>query len=90
VPKLLGSPNRHLRTCSSYTDGVDTRTGLLDAGLFFVSFQRDPQRQFAAIQRRLGTSDKLNEYIQHTSSALFAIPPGTSASGFVGDGLFAS
>jgi deferrochelatase/peroxidase EfeB len=78
-----------LRRSYAYTDGVDTRTALLDAGLFFVCFQRDPERQFASIQRRLGTSDALNEYIQHTSSALFALPPGTSASGFVGDGLFA-
>lgn len=78
-----------LRRSYAYTDGVDPRTGLLDAGLFFVCFQRDPHRQFAAIQRRLGASDALNEYIQHTSSALFAIPPGASASGFVGEGLFA-
>jgi deferrochelatase/peroxidase EfeB len=79
-----------LRRSYAYTDGVDPRTGLLDAGLFFVCFQRDPQRQFAAIQRRLGSSDKLNEYIQHTSSALFAVPPGARTSGFVGAGLFAS
>ena len=50
--------------------------GELDAGLFFIAFQRDPQRQFVAVQRRLGTSDALNEYIKHTSSAIFAIPPG--------------
>jgi deferrochelatase/peroxidase EfeB len=78
-----------LRRSYAYTDGVDQRTGLLDAGLFFVCFQRDPQRQFAAIQRRLGASDGLNEYIQHTSSALFAIPPGARSSGYVGEGLFA-
>jgi deferrochelatase/peroxidase EfeB len=78
-----------LRRSYAYTDGVDPRTGLLDAGLFFICFQRDPQRQFASIQRRLGANDALNEYIQHTSSALFAIPPGASTSGFVGEGLFA-
>jgi iron uptake system component EfeO len=31
----------------------------------------------------------LNEYIQHTTSALFAIPPGTQPGDFVGSGLFA-
>ena len=32
---------------------VDPATGELDAGLFFICFQRDPERQFVAIQRRL-------------------------------------
>ncbi|HEX5147319.1 MAG TPA: iron uptake transporter deferrochelatase/peroxidase subunit [Conexibacter sp.] len=77
-----------LRRGYAYTDGIDPRTGLLDAGLFFVAFQRDPHRQFAAIQRRLGTLDGLSEYIQHTGSGLFAVPPGARAGGYVGAGLF--
>jgi deferrochelatase/peroxidase EfeB len=77
-----------LRRGYAYTDGIDARTGLLDAGLFFICFQRDPRRQFVAIQRRLGTSDALNEYIQHTGSGLFAVPPGTSPGGYVADRLF--
>lgn len=77
-----------LRRGYSYTDGIDARTGLLDAGLFFIAFQRDPHRQFAAIQRRLGMSDALNEYIQHTGSGVFAVPPGAAAGGFVGQGIF--
>jgi deferrochelatase/peroxidase EfeB len=79
---------RILRRGYSFTDGVDERLGELDAGLFFISFQRDP-RQFETIQRRLGGLDELNEYIKHTSSAVFAIPPGTSPGGFVGERLFA-
>ena len=39
------------------------------------------------IQRSLGGSDLLNEYIVHTSSAVFAIPPGVAEGGFVGEGL---
>ena len=70
-------------------DGVDPTTGELDAGLFFIAFQRDPHRQFAAIQRRLAAQDKLNEYIRHTSSALFAVPPGASPSRPLAHGLFA-
>lgn len=42
---------RILRRGYSYTDGIDPRTGQLDAGLFFVSFQNDPER-FARLQRR--------------------------------------
>jgi deferrochelatase/peroxidase EfeB len=80
---------RILRRGYSFTDGIDPATGELDAGLFFICFQRDPHRQFAAVQRRLGAVDALNEYIQHRSSALFAIPPGVAPGGFVGEGLFA-
>ena len=35
-----------------------------------------PGRQFVAIQRRLGASDALDEYIKHVGSAVFAVPPG--------------
>jgi deferrochelatase/peroxidase EfeB len=72
---------RILRRGYSYTDGIDATTGLLDAGLFFIAYQNDPQRQFVAIQRRLGQHDALNEYIRHTGSALFAVPPGLSGPG---------
>jgi deferrochelatase/peroxidase EfeB len=77
-----------LRRGYSFTDGVVEELGELDAGLFFICFQRDPKNQFEAIQRRLGSSDALNEYIKHTSSAVFAIPPGVRRGGFVGEGLF--
>ena len=60
---------RILRRGYSFTDGIDPTTSELDAGLFFIAFQRDPHKQFATLQRRLGTSDALNEYIQHTTSA---------------------
>jgi deferrochelatase/peroxidase EfeB len=78
-----------LRRGYSFTDGVVEELGELDAGLFFICFQRDPEAQFEAIQRRLGSSDALGEYIKHTSSAVFAIPPGSRPDGFVGEGLFA-
>jgi deferrochelatase/peroxidase EfeB len=77
-----------LRRGYSFTDGMDNERGQLDAGLFFISFQRDPMRQFVPLQRRLGESDLLNEYIQHTGSAVFACPPGAREGGHVGDSLF--
>ncbi len=70
-----------LRRGYSYTDGIDPTTGLLDAGLFFIAFQKDPRKQFLPIQRRLGSSDLLNEYIRHTGSGLFAVPPGLRGPG---------
>jgi deferrochelatase/peroxidase EfeB len=39
------------------------------------------RRQFVPIQARLGQHDLLNEYIRHTGSALFAVPPGLTAAG---------
>ena len=78
-----------LRRGYSYIDGVIAETGQLDAGLFFIVFQQDPRRQFVPIQRKLGSSDLLNEYIQHTSSALFACPPGFRQGEMIGAALFA-
>ncbi len=72
-----------LRRSYSYTDGVDPQTGMLDAGLFFIAFMRSPA-QFIRLQSQLGAHDALNEYIQHTSSAVFACPPGV-APGNTGD-----
>ncbi|MFF9805546.1 iron uptake transporter deferrochelatase/peroxidase subunit [Streptomyces coeruleorubidus] len=63
-----------LRRGYSFTDGTDG-LGRLDAGLFFLAYQRDVRKGFIPIQRNLAT-DALNEYIQHVGSALFAIPPG--------------
>ena len=42
----------------------------------FISFQRSPA-QFIALQKALAT-DKLNDYIRHIDSAVFAVPPGAS------------
>jgi deferrochelatase/peroxidase EfeB len=78
---------RILRRGYSFTDGVDESLGELEAGLFFICFQRDPQRQFVAIQRRLGSSDALNEYIKHVGSAVFAVPPRARSGGYVGETL---
>jgi deferrochelatase/peroxidase EfeB len=79
---------RILRRGYSFTDGIDERTGTLDAGLFFVSFQKDPA-QFITLQRKLGSQDALNEYIRHVGSALFACPQGVpDANRYWGHGLF--
>ena len=79
---------RLLRRGYSFSDGID-KLGRLDAGLFFLAFQRDPSRQFTPIMRRMSKEDRLNEYIRHQSSALWACPPGVTESGYWGDTLFA-
>ena len=75
-----------LRRGYNFVDGND-ELGRLDAGLFFISFQRSPE-QFVAVQRNLAR-DALNEYIKHVGSAIFAVPPGATTGSYVGAGLFA-
>lgn len=78
-----------LRRGYSFTDGIDPASGELDAGLFFIAYQKDPRTQFVPLQRLLGSQDALVEYIVHTSSALFACPPGVpDSTGYWGQSLF--
>ena len=79
-----------LRRGYNFVDGSNG-LGQLSAGLFFLAYQRDPATQFVQIQSSLAglQNDLLNEYIVHVSSGLFACPPGVTAQGFWGDGLFA-
>jgi deferrochelatase/peroxidase EfeB len=90
----LASPDynddqRILRRGYSYSEPPEPGSGQIDAGLLFICFQRDPQRQFVPLQRRLANSDALNHHTLHTASAIFACPPGAKREGFVGEGLFA-
>ncbi|MFI0721450.1 iron uptake transporter deferrochelatase/peroxidase subunit [Streptomyces sp. NPDC021224] len=72
---------RILRRGYSFTDGIVPATGELDAGLFFIAYQKDPRKQFVPLQTKLGGHDALNEYIQHVGSGLFACPPAPAAAG---------
>jgi deferrochelatase/peroxidase EfeB len=77
---------RILRRGYNFVDG-NTDLGRLDAGLFFLSFQRSPD-QFVTLQRAL-SSDGLNEYIRHVGSGVWAVPRGAQQGSFVGAELFA-
>jgi deferrochelatase/peroxidase EfeB len=77
-----------LRRGYNFVDGSDG-LGRLDAGLFFLAYVRDPRTHFIPIQMKLGLGDGLSEYIQHTGSALFAVPAGIAQGGYVGEALFA-
>ncbi|WP_067472554.1 Dyp-type peroxidase [Nocardia amamiensis] len=50
----------------------------LDAGLLFAAYMNNPPNQFIRAQRALAATDRLNGLIQHTGSAIFAIPPGAA------------
>ncbi|PZF57174.1 deferrochelatase/peroxidase EfeB [Curtobacterium sp. MCBD17_034] len=75
-----------LRRPYNYTDGLN-QYGQLDAGLLFTAFMNDPDH-FTRIQRRLGASDRLNEYISHIGSAVFAVPPAPRKGSYIGERLF--
>lgn len=76
---------RLLRRGYNYVDG-NNDLGQITAGLFFLSFQRDPA-QFVQVQTSLKT-DALNEYIRHVGSALYAVPPGVRKGEHIAQGLF--
>ena len=87
----LASPEHNggihiLRRGYSFTDGIDPQAGTLLGGLFFIAFMKHPS-QFVKLQTSLAT-DALNEYIHHTGSAVFAVPPGLRPGQHYGDALF--
>ncbi len=77
-----------LRRGYNFVDGSDG-LGRLDAGLFFLAYVRDPRTDYIPIQMKLGMGDGLSEYVQHTGSALFAIPPGIAQGEYLGQAMFA-
>lgn len=76
---------RILRRGYNFVDGND-ELGRLNAGLFFISFQRSPE-QFITIQKHLAR-DAMGEYVKHVGSAIFAVPPGIRAGQSIGHSLF--
>jgi deferrochelatase/peroxidase EfeB len=89
----LAHPSRNqgvqmLRRGYNFTDGND-ELGRLDAGLFFIAYVRNPDTHYIPMQTKLSSHDGLMEYLQHTGSALFAVPPGAQRDQFVGETLFA-
>ena len=86
------SPEKHggvrmLRRGYNFVDGSDLLGGL-DAGLFFIAFVRDPATHFIPLQSSMASSDAMMEYLQFTSSAIFAVPPGVGPGEYVGQTLF--
>lgn len=75
------------RRSYSYSDGIDEVTGQFDSGLLFISYQKNPE-QFIKIQTNLGSFDKMNEYITHVGSGLFACFAGVKKGEYLGQALF--
>ena len=75
------------RRAFSYSNGIDEISGQFDAGLLFLCFQKDPE-QFIKIQNSLGNEDKLNEYITHVGTGIFACFGGVKKGEYIGQKLF--
>ncbi|CAI6086516.1 iron uptake transporter deferrochelatase/peroxidase subunit [Cohnella sp. JJ-181] len=75
------------RRAYSYTDKVDPRTGNVDAGLLFISYQRNPDEQFIRMLRLMQSKDALNEYVDHVASAMFACPTGLREGTYIGQNI---
>jgi len=77
---------RILRRGYNFVDGSDGQ-GHLNAGLFFLAYMRDPHTHFVPMQRALAGKDRLMEYIEHTGSAVYAIPRGLGPQDYWGQSL---
>ena len=73
---------------ASSGDELHGQTGVSESGLIFVAFQCDVEQQYTPIQDRLAESDHLNLWTIPVGSAVFAIPPGCDADGYIGEPLF--
>lgn len=73
---------------SGFAEHFATSGGVSEVGLIFASYQADPVQQFVPIQQRLAELDMLNTWTVPIGSAVFAIPPGCSEGGFIGEQLF--
>jgi deferrochelatase/peroxidase EfeB len=77
-----------LRRPYSFANGID-EVGQINAGLVFLSFQRDLEKHFIPIQRALSGNDRMNEYVKVIGSGAFACPPGLKPGQYWGHQLFA-
>lgn len=78
---------RFLRRGYNYTVPDPSRPTGEDAGLVFIAFARDLDRQFAPVQQRLAEVDRLNEWVRTIGSAVYSIPPGAADGDFVAQHL---
>ncbi|MBB4199314.1 deferrochelatase/peroxidase EfeB [Rhodoblastus sphagnicola] len=88
-PRTPRETARLIRRGYNYSNGV-TKSGQLDMGLLFVSFQSDLERGFLSTQTRLN-GEPLEEYIKPFGGGyFFALPGVASANAALGESLFAA
>jgi deferrochelatase/peroxidase EfeB len=89
---------RILRRPYSYNDGANfiaerwppwKQAMEYDAGLLFVSYQRDPRTGFIKIFDQMSKLDQMNQFVTHTGGGLFACPRGIAKGEYLAQGLLA-
>lgn len=92
-------PNAHIALARPHNDGEQflrrpynyddppANGQTTNSGLIFAAYQRDPERQFIPVQRRLAEADALNPWVTTVGSALFAMLPGAAEDGYLGETL---
>ncbi len=71
-------PNQKLKR-RAYNYDLPPVPGDIDrsnSGLIFICFQKNPEEQFTAIQKRLDQADRLNQWTTHIGSSVYFCPPG--------------
>ncbi len=98
----LASPQNNdgaqiLRRAYSYDNGISMvaerwppwRHALeLDAGLFFICYQRDPRTGFIKIFERMSRFDMMNQFVTPVGGGLFACPGGVAPGRYLAQDLF--
>jgi deferrochelatase/peroxidase EfeB len=86
-----------LRRGYAYNDGVSfvserwppwRQAMEYDAGLLFVSYQRDPMTGFIPMFTKMAKLDMLNQFTTHVGGGMFAIPGGVAPGEYLGQRLF--
>ncbi len=86
-----------LRRSYSYNDGLSFtaerwppwRQGMmLDAGLLFVCYQRDPREGFIRLFGPMSKLDMMNQFTTHVGGGVFACPGGVRPGEFIGQRMF--
>lgn len=75
-----------LRRGYNYDLGEDAN-GVSDAGHVFTAYAANLETQFVPVQQALSEIDLLNQWTTPIGSAVFALPPGASEGGWVGETL---
>ncbi|MDD7383982.1 MAG: Dyp-type peroxidase [Actinomycetaceae bacterium] len=85
-----GQPSDALRRRAYAFDDnfVDNPMLTSNSGLVWISFQKNPDKQFTPIQKRLDEADLLNDFVAHIGSGVFWILPGTTPTSYWGEALF--
>lgn len=58
-----------------------------DSGLLFAAYQRDIDKQFLPVLRRLAEADAMNRWLTTIGSAVYVIPPGVQTGQYLGSQL---